>query len=458
VEGRDPGSRKRLKQRGSEAIDVSLPTPRNIQDLQRALWRKAKQEPTFRFYALYDKVYRKDILAHAYAKAKANNGAPGVDGKTFADIESEGVEPFLTELSRELREKRYRPEAVRRKMILKPGGGERPLGIPIIKDRVVQTAAKLVLEPIFEADLPENAYGYRPGRNAEQAVREVYGSFWEGQIHVVDADLSKYFDTIPHAEVMKCVARRVVDSAMLHLIKMWLEAPIEEEENGTRRRRSAGNRGTPQGGVVSPLLANLYMRRFLLAWKMRGHEERWQSKIVNYADDFVILCRKKCDAEAAKAEAKRILERIGLTLSDTKTRICQVWRESFDFLGYTFGKEYHYGGGKYLCARPSKKSIRRYRDRVRTLTSGSMTWMDEAEMIGAVNRVTRGWTNYFRYGTRHKIFSQLEQFLIIRIRGWLVRKHKAASKGVKQYPAPYLFKGLGLSPLIRRPAVVQPNL
>ena len=257
---------------------MSLVTPELIQALQRKLYLKAKQEPTYRFYALYDKVYRQDILVHAYRLAKANGGAPGVDGVRFEDIESYGEERFLVELRQELQERRSRPEAVLRVMIPKAGGGERPLGIPTIKDRVVQTAVKLVLEPIFEADFTDNAYGYRPQRSAQQAVRAVHQGLKAGFVNVVDGDLSKYFDTIPHAQLMQSVSRRVSDGTMLHLVKMWLKAPVEENnDKGTRTRRRAGNRGTPQGGVLSPLLANIYMRRFLKAWEQCGHDRRFGS-------------------------------------------------------------------------------------------------------------------------------------------------------------------------------------
>src|SRR5262245_62092812 len=284
---------------------MSLATPESIQELQRKLYLKAKQEPTCRFDALYDKVYREDILLHAYRLAKANGGAPGVDGIRFEDIESYGEKRFLVELRLELQERRYQPDAVLRVMIPKPDGGKRPLGIPTIKDRVVQTAVKLVLEPIFEADFTDNAYGYRPRRNAQQAVRAVHQGLKAGYVNVVDADLSKYFDTIPHGDLMRSVSRRVSDGSILRLIKMWLKAPVEARaDNDTGTRRSTSNRGTPQGGVLSPLLANIYMRRFLKAWEQRGYDKRFGSRIVNYADDFVILCRG--DAAGALTEARYI--------------------------------------------------------------------------------------------------------------------------------------------------------
>src|SRR5467141_4054151 len=243
---------------------MSLTTPGKIRDLQNKLYRKAKKEPEYRFYQLYDKVYREDILHHAYELARANKGAPGVDGKSFADIERGGLKEWLEGLRKELHDKTYKPQPVKRVVIPKPGGGERPLGIPTIRDRVAQTAAKLVLEPIFEADFEPNAYGYRPERSAQDAVREVHRLICEGYTDVVDADLSKYFDNIPHSELLQSVARRIADGRMLHLLKMWLKAPVEErDEKGNRKLTGGQDKGTPQGGVASPLLANVYMNRFL---------------------------------------------------------------------------------------------------------------------------------------------------------------------------------------------------
>jgi RNA-directed DNA polymerase len=423
---------------------MSLTTPQSIQALQRKLYLKAKQEPTYRFYAIYDKVCRQDILAHAYGLAKANGGAPGVDGVRFEDIELYGEERFLVELRQELQERRYRPEAVLRVMIPKPNGGERPLGIPTIRDRVVQTAVKLVLEPIFEADFTDNAYGYRPRRSAQQAVRAVHQGLKAGFVHVVDADLSKYFDTIPHAELMRSVSRRVSDGSILHLTKMWLKAPVEESnDNGTRTRRRTGSRGTPQGGVLSPLLANIYMRRFLKAWEQRGLDRRFGSRIVNYADDFVILCRR--DAAGALSEARSIFQRIGLTLNETKTRICWAPYESFDFLGYRFGTQYSFGSGqKYVAACPSAKSVCRVKDTLRRMIGTHMSWQSAEELVGSVNRVVRGWMNYFSYGTLWKAYTKLERYLQQRLRGWLVHKHRVGSRGECRYPATYLYETLGL--------------
>ncbi len=423
---------------------MSLATPEKIQTLQRKLYLKAKREPTYRFYALYDKVYRTDILVHAYALTKANGGAPGVDGTRYEDIEEYGRQRFLAELRCELQEKRYRPDAVLRVMIPKADGGERPLGIPTVKDRVVQAAVKLILEPIFEADFTDNAYGYRPGRSAQDAVRVVHQSLKAGDVWVVDADLSKYFDTIPHAELLRSVARRVSDGAVLHLTKMWLKAPIEEHsDRGKPTRRKPGNRGTPQGGVLSPLLANIYMRRFLKAWEMRGNDRKYDSRIVNYADDFVLLCRR--NATEALAEAQSILARLGLVLNQDKTRICQVWDEPFDFLGYSFGVQYRFGSGqKYLAAYPSVNSVRRVKAKLRRMIGNHMSWISEEKLVGEVNRVLRGWTNYFSYGTLWKAYVKLEVFTQRRIRGWLVHKYRVGGRGECRFPASYIYDTLGL--------------
>ena len=316
---------------------MSLITPASVQKLQTALHDKAKESPNFRFYALYDKVYRKDVLAFAYTCCKANGGAAGVDGQKFEDIESYGVERWLDELAQELENQTYQPLPVRRVYIPKPDGKQRPLGVPAIRDRVAETAAVLVLEPIFETDLQREQYAYRQDRSALDAVRQVHKLINTGHGEIVDADVSGYFDSLPHAELLKSVARRVVDGAMLHLIKMWLEAPVEETDERGNKRRSTRNRdegrGTPQGSPISPLLSNLYMRRFVLGWKKLGHEKRLGAYIVNYADDFVICCRDK--AEEALVTARDMMSKLKLTVNETKTRVCKLPEEKFDFLGYS---------------------------------------------------------------------------------------------------------------------------
>src|SRR5713226_3269121 len=316
---------------------MNLTTPASVQKLQTALHAKAKESPNFRFYALYDKVYRKDVLTFAYECCKANGGAAGVDDQTFEDIEAYGAERWLDELTQELKSLTYHPLPVRRVYIPKPGGQQRPLGVPAIRDRAVMMAAVVVLDPIFEVDLQPEQYAYRRGRSALDAVRHVHKLINSGHGEIVDADLASYFDLLPHSELLKSVARRVVDGAMLHLIKMWLEAPVEETDERGNKHRSTRNRdegrGTPQGSPISPLLSNLYMRRFVLGWKKLGHEERLQAYIINYADDFVICCRGK--AEEALATMRHMMTKLKLTVNETKTRVCKLPEEKFDFLGYS---------------------------------------------------------------------------------------------------------------------------
>src|SRR6202047_5323629 len=308
---------------------MSLTTPSNIRELQRKLYIKAKQEPNYRFYSLYDKIYREDILAHAYELAKANQGAPGIDQQSFAEIESGGREKWIAGLREELYKRTYQPQPVRRVMIPKANGGERPLGIPTIRDRVVQTAAKLVLEPIFEADLEPNAYGYRPKREAREAVKKVHELLRDGYRDVVDADLSKYFDTIPHAELMQCLARRIVDRQVLHLIKMWLTVAVaERDDKGSWRYTGSQGKGTPQGGVISPLLANLYMNRFLKYWRLQEQGKEWRAHVGASGDDFVILSRGH--AEEAREWTQMVMNRIGLTLNEQKTSIRDARTEEFN--------------------------------------------------------------------------------------------------------------------------------
>src|SRR6478735_5332912 len=345
---------------------MSLETPNKIRSLQRKLYCKAKAEPAFRFYVLYDKICREDVLLHAYALARVNAGAPGVDGVTFERIESSGVGVWLAGLREELVLKTYRPDPVRRVMIPKPGGGERPLGIPTIRERVIQTAAKIVLEPVFEADFEDSAYGYRPRCSAIDAVKEAHRLLCRGYTDVVDADLSKYFDTIPHADLLRSVGRRIVDRHVLWLIRLWLRAPVEERDGDGKRRMSGGKNnscGTPQGGVASPLLSVIYMNRFLKHWRLTGRGEAFRAYIISYADDFVILSRG-C-AEEALAWTKAVMIRLGLTLNEEKTSLRDARSESFDFLGYSFGPHrYRKDGHWYLGASPSKKSVQRLKTKV----------------------------------------------------------------------------------------------
>jgi RNA-directed DNA polymerase len=432
---------------------VSLATPENIRTLQRALYVKAKREPTRRFHFLYDKVWREDILAYAYACCRANGGAPGVDGETFIRIEEYGVGRWLTALREEVRTGRYTPQPVKRVMIPKPGNaGQRPLGIPTIRDRVVQTAATLVLEPIFEADFDEAAFGYRPKRSALDAVRTVHQAIDAGHTEIVDADLSKYFDTIPHSALITCVARRVSDGKMLHLIRMWLKAPVEETDERGHRRMSGGKkatRGTPQGGVASPLLANIYMHRFIKAFRKYGLERRYGAVLVTYADDFVVLCRH--DAAAVLDTTRRWMASIGLALNEHKTRVCNARCESFDFLGYTFGPMYSpRTGGRYNGARPSKKAVASIKENIRRrLRPGNQApWED---VVRSVNRTVRGWAAYFSYGSTAKARHAVQLHLYQTVRRFLWRRHKVAGSGFRQFPMQRVFGDLGVLALETAP-------
>src|SRR6267143_1742217 len=424
---------------------MSLTTPGKIRDLQIKLYRKAKNEPGFRFHQLYDKVYREDILNHAYALARANHGAPGVDGESFEDIESGGLAEWMNGVGEELRNRTYQPQPVRRVTIEKPGGGERPLGIPTIRDRAAQTAAKLVLGPIWEADLEPNAYGYRPRKSAQGAIQKVDELLHEGYTDIVDADLSKYFDTIPHSELMQCVARRIVDRHMLHLIKMWLKVPVEERDDNGKRRLTGGqdnDRGTPQGGVISPALANLYMNRMLKGWRQTRQGEKLRAQIVNYADDFVILSRRK--AKEALDWTGSVLERLKLTLNYKKTSLRNARRERFDFLGYTFGPHYSMRTGReYIGKSPSNKSVAKIKKNVGDLLvpSNVAPWEEVCEKL---NQKLSGWQAYFGCGATAKPYRAVDAYVYDCVRHFLRRRHQVSTQGTCQFPEERVFGPLGV--------------
>jgi RNA-directed DNA polymerase len=431
---------------------MSLQTPETVGKLQRGLRAKAKESPGYRFYALYDKVYRRDVLAHAYERCRLNKGAAGVEGQTFDDIKEYGLDRWLDELAQELKEETYRPAAVRRVWIPKADGKQRPLGIPTIRDRVVQMAVVLVIEPIFDEDLQPEQHAYRANHDAHQALRDVQAWLDRGYVEVVDADLSGYFDTIPHHELMQCVARRISDGRVLHLIKMWLQAPVEETDAAGRKVRTTRNkddgRGTPQGGVLSPLLANLYMRRFVLGWKVGGHEQRLDAHIVNYADDFVICCQPG-RAEQAMATMRRMMEKLRLTVNEKKTRQCRLPAETFTFLGFTFARQVSWKSGRaYVAPAPAKKKVQAICAQISVATSRQTTWRDPKEQVTHLNQLLTGWANYFRLGYVTGAWQVVQEHACRRLRWWIRRKHGQRG-GVQGYPDLHLYEEYGLVNLVR---------
>jgi len=427
---------------------MSLPTLHNsVQTLQTTLQAKAKAEPRYRFYSLWDKIYRRDVLWDAYRRCRANDGAPGVDGITFDQIETQGVGPWLAKLQEELRTKTSRSLPLLRVWIPKSNGGQRPLGIPAIRDRVTQMAVLLVIGPIFEADLCREQYGFRPGRSAKMAVQKAYFHVIErGLNEVVDADLSDYFNTIPHGALLRCLSRRISDSQMLSVIKQWLRVPVvEPTEEGERRTREAAdkNRGVPQGGPLSPLLANLYFRRFILAWKRFGYEDRLQARVVNYADDLVICCRPGKGPEAMEA-FRSLMTRLGLTVNERKTRLAKVPEESVDFLGYTLGRFYGKGGRPFIAIKPSKKAVHRLRRRIHDETSRRWDCLSPQERIPVINSLLRGWCGYFNHGHVLPTYRVLRRYTEVRLRRWLMRREQRHGTGYKRYPSAYLYHTLGL--------------
>ena len=424
---------------------MTLETPDKIRELQRKLYRKAKQEPNFRFYLLYDKVYRRDILSHAYRLVKANKGAPGVDGLSFDRIEGRegGAEKYLDEMAEDLKRKTYRPMSVRRVYIPKPDGRQRPLGIPVIKDRVVQMAVKLVIEPIFEADFEDNSYGFRPKRDAHQAMDDVSLQLRMGKTQVIDADISKYFDTIPHNKLLALVAKRIVDKNILRLIKLWLKAPVVEEGKDGKKRTEGNPRGTPQGGVISPVLANIYLHVLDRIWKVKKVEERFKARLIRYADDFVVLCQGQ--TERVLKGIKMVLGDLELSLNEDKTRLIDAKKQPFDFLGFTLEVKRNPKTGKmFPLITPSEEAMTEIKAEVKALTCRRTLCLPKEVVIKKLNEVVRGWVGYFYYGNCSRALSSLKGFLDERVRIYLRRKHAKKSRGYKAYPYKYLYGNLGL--------------
>jgi RNA-directed DNA polymerase len=433
---------------------MSLPTPsQTVEKLQTSLQTKAKAEPAFRFYALWDKVCREDVLLEAYRRCRANAGAAGVDGETFERIDALGSEQWLGTLREELVSGCYVPMPLLRVWIPKSNGGQRPLGIPCIRDRVVQMAAVLIIGPIFEADLLPQQYGFRPGLDAKMALRRVYWHVTQhGRREVVDADLRDYFTSIPHSPLMRSLSRRIADGRMLHVIKCWLTAPVVEVIEGRRVQTTEARRtkrGTPQGGVISPLLANLYFRRFLLAWHNHGHRDQLEAHVVNYADDFVICCRPG-NAEAAMTRMARVMTRLGLEVNTNKTRIARLPEEQFDFLGYTVGRFHGKDGRPYFGTRPSRKAVKSLLRRIHERTTPQWYPDEPASTVARISSMIRGWCGYFDQGPVIEIYELIRAYTERRIRRWLMRRSGRRGVGFRQIPNGYLYETLGLYSVPRR--------
>jgi RNA-directed DNA polymerase len=433
---------------------MSLTTPtKTVEKLQTSLQTKAKTEPAFRFYSLWDKVCREDVLLEAYCRCRENAGAAGVDGETFERIETQDQKHWLETLREELVAGKYAPKSLLRVWIPKSNGGQRPLGIPTIRDRVVQMAAVLILSPIFEADLLPQQYGFRPGVDAKMALRRVYWHVTQhGRREVVDADLRDYFTSIPHAPLVRSLARRIADGRLLRTIKRWLTAPVVERIDGrpvqtAEARRT--KRGTPQGGVISPLLANCYFRRFLLAWHRHGHQEQLDAYVVNYADDFVICCRPG-NAGAAMDRMERLMTRLGLEVNTNKTRIARLPEESFNFLGYTVGGFYGKDGRRSIGTRPSRKAVKSLLKRIHERTSAQ--WYADAPLstVSRISALLRGWCGYFNQGPVVKTYDTIRRYTERRVRRWLTRRTGQRGAGFAQIPDKYLYETLGLYPVPNR--------
>ncbi len=435
---------------------MSLTASARVQRLQTALHAKAKEAPGFRFYSLSDKVWRDDVLVLAWQAVRSNGGAAGVDGESVADVESFGVERWLGALARDLKEGNYRPRAVRQVLIPKKQRGKfRPLGIPCLRDRVAQTAAMLVLSPIFEADLQPEQYAYRPGRDAKDAVRRVHRLLITGHREVVDADLTDYFGQIPHADLLRCVARRVSDGRLLGWVKAWLEMAVEEDDGrGGRRltnRACREGKGTPQGSPISPLFSNVYMRRFILGWKVLGYARRFEAEIVNYADDFAVLGR--APAATMRRAVEALMKHLKLTMNAEKTRCCRVPEEPIEFLGYRIGRNWRRDTGRaYIGTRPSPVSVRSVCRRVSELTAPRHGLLEPEVVVGRLNRLLTGWANYFTLGQISPAYAAIDRHATRRLRQWLSRKHKVRAGKYVRFSDERLWTEFGLTRLGPRTA------
>jgi len=402
-----------------------------VRELQRKLYLKAKSEPKFRFYALYDRVYRPDVLMRAWEKVKENKGAPGTDNQTLKEVEEHGVDNFITSIHEDLKKGVYKPQPVRRVYIPKADGTERPLGIPTVKDRVVQMALKIIIEPIFEADFEDNSYGYRPKRSAQDAVQEIRKFMNWGYDQVIDGDIENCFGTIPHSELLDMVATRIVDGKVLKLIKMILKVGVMAEEI------KRDDKGTPQGGVISPLLANIYLDKIDKGWKPYNT----YSRLVRYADDFVIITKYRVKEKYERM--KGMIEGLKLKLKEEKTRVIDTKKESFDFLGYTIRKARNSKNKYVTYVYPTRKSETRIREKITRVTNKKRP-MKVGEMVKELNAVLRGWVNYYRIGNSTKSFERIQWHAENRVRKFARHRRHETGYGFKEYSVEYLYKTLGL--------------
>ena len=429
------------------------PLPPKVSALRHKLGQKARQEPKFRFYTLYDRIYRRDVLMAGWQMVARNRGSAGVDGISIPSIQSEpgGVEALIEELHEELASHRYRPRAIKRVWLPKPDGGKRPLGIPTVRDRVVQAACLLILEPIFEADFEDCSYGFRPGRNQHQALAAIYEGIDQGQSLIYDADLKGYFDAIPHAELLRCLAQRISDRSVLKLIRQWLSSPVEEENARGKKERHSPRSGIPQGGVISPLLSNVYLHWFDRAFTHQNRKQAWYARLVRYADDFVIQFYGKRSAEQCIDWVRQRLGRMGLEVNEVKTRLVQVTQkgEEVCFLGYTFklARVHRRSPVHRVQLFPSKQAVRRCCEKITRISSTSHSHRPMPEVVKEVSRVMQGWGQYYSIGSCYQSRRIINWHCEQRLYRFAHRKGQRGfkfprDKGIRQY-----FRGMGLRTL-----------